>query len=335
MPDANTGGAPSTSSDAKTEDSSTQETVEQTSEETEVEQTSEETESEEATTEETGEQTSEEQTKTQAEVDEKEEQVEPKVEKTIDKPEDEKLPFNIHPRFKELVAEKNQYRQEIETVKPLVEQAKVTNEFLRDNQITGQEYQSALQYLMLLRKDPVQAFKMLQPTYEQLALLAGERLPTDLQAEVAAGTLPSERAQELAKARAQMTYNQWKGQTQQVQQQGSQQEVVVGTIQSWVATKQAADPDFKVGSPLWEQVDLRVKSMPPFRTAQEAMTGSEKAYTEAKAFFAKFQPRIVTAAKRPLQSRTTASGNNQVVKTAEDVMQAINAGKKPHQLRYS
>lgn len=325
--DANTGGDSSQSPDVKEQASSPVEQAEEQVEESTEETQDDASPSEEAATEETTEeQTPEEQTETEEVVE---------AEKTIDKPEDEKIPFNTHPRFKELVQEKNQYKQEVEITKPLAEQAKVTNEFLRDNQITPQEYQSALQYLMLLRKDPVQAFKMLQPTYEQLATLSGERLPADLQAKVASGILSNEDAVELSKARAQQTYAQWRGQQQQTAGQQSQVELVGSTIGTWASTKQSIDPDFKPGSPLWEQVDLRIKSMPVFRTPQEAMAGSEKAYTEAKAFMTKFSPRTTPAVKPALKSRPANSANHVVLKTADDVMNAIKAGVKPHQMRYS
>jgi hypothetical protein len=217
----------------------------------------------------------------------------------------------------------------------LVEQARVTNEFLRDNQITPQEYQSALQYLSLLRKDPAQAYAMLKPTYDQLALMQGERLPADLQAEVAAGTLAQERAVELTKARATTQYQQWRQQQGQQGQQDMAIQQVSSTIQSWAQTKQSIDPDFKPGTSLWEQVDLRIKSAPAFRNAAEAQAGSEKAYTDAKAFLGKFAPRVVTPVKKAPVSRANAGNNSVVMKTADDVMNAIKNGIRPNQMKYS
>jgi hypothetical protein len=325
-PDANIeAGSSSASDDNGAASSATEQVEEQVKESTE--ENSEETETtEEATTEEQAEVTAEEQTETE---------VKPVVEKTIDKPEDDKLPFNTHPRFKELVTEKNQFKTELEQSKPLVEQARITNEFLRDNQIQPQEYQSALQYLMLLRKDPTAAYAMLKPTFEQLALLAGERLPSDLQAEVAAGTIAPERATELAKMRAGQNYQQWKNGQQQQTSQMQSSEVVSGTIQSWASTKQSVDPDFKPGTPLWELTDKNIRASAQFRSAQDAQAGSEKAYAEAKAFLQKFQPRAVATVKKPLQSRNVGSNNATVMKTPEDVMRAIQAGVKPSQMKYS
>lgn len=315
MPDVNTGGESSIPSDVKGEESSSSEQVVNETEETEAETAEETPESEAPTTEEnTGEETSEEQTETE------------------EKKTEEAIPYE---RFQEVNAKKAELETQLTENKPLIEQARVTNEFLRDNQITPHEYQSALQYLMLLRKDPAQAYAMLKPTYDQLALMQGERLPADLQAEVASGVLAQERATEIAKARAQSQYQQWKTQQGQTGQQDMVANQVGSTIQSWASTKQTQDPDFKPGSSLWEQVDLRLKAMPAFHSAQEAQAGSEKAYTEAKAFLGKFAPRTTTAVKKAPPSRTASGNNSTVMKTADDVMKAINAGVKPSQMKYS
>jgi hypothetical protein len=338
--DANTEGTPSTPSDANVQASSPAETTE--TQETVDGQTPETVSPEAPVTEGTGEETSAEQTEsedtteTTVEGEETPTEVVEEVPPVLDKPEDDKLPFNSHPRWKELISEKNQYKQAIEESKPLVEQAKVTNEFLRDNQITAQEYQSALQYLLMLRKDPTQAYAMLKPTFEQLALLTGDRLPEDLQTEVASGMLSAERASEIARSRGQQNYAKWRGQQQQQQSIQQSQDVVQGTIQSWSATKQSSDPDFKPGTPLWEQVDLRIRAMPVFKNGIEAQQGSEKAYAEAKALLAKFQVRATpAAAKRLPVTRSTIANNHVVMKTAADVMNAIKQGVKPHQMRYS
>ena len=331
-PDDNTASTSSTEADVKVADSSS---AEQAATETVEEgaEASEATESTESATEETAEETAEEQTEEETEQQEAEV---PEAEKVVDKTGDEKLPFNTHPRFKELVQEKNTAREELAAAKPLVEQARVLNDFMRDNQIQPQEFQSTLQYLRLLRTDPSAAFAMLKPTYEQLSSLVGERLPADLQEEVAAGALAPERATEIAKARAATNYQKWQQSNQQQRGQMQSVEAVSGTIQNWVATKQTIDPDFKSGSPLWEQVDLRIKAMPAFQTPQEAQSGTEKAYTEAKAFLQRFAPRpAASTVKRPPTSRNTSSNNQTVIKTPEDVMKAIAAGVRPSQMRYS
>ena len=320
--DVNTGGESSTSPDVKgTESSTVENEVVNETEEVEADVAETETESTETTTEETAEETQ------QVEGEEQVTEVEPEKPKH-----EEAIPYE---RFNEVNSKKTELEQQIAASQPLVEQARVTNQFLQDNQIAPQEYQTALKYLQLLRTDPQQAYAMIKPTFERLALLTGDRLTPELQAEVAAGTISPERAQQISRAEAQQQYNQWRGQQQQQVQQGSVTEVVNGTIGMWAQTKQTVDLEFKPGTPLWNQVDLRLKAMPPFRNAQEAMAGSEKAYAEAKTFMQTLVPRPAKqVVKSPMRGKNNGSNNNLVMKTAEDVTRAIAAGIKPNQMRY-
>jgi len=338
-PDANTDGSSSNSSDANGADSSQQEQDAQEQSQENEESSSETADSEESSANATGEeQEADAQENSQQEEQQEQEEAAQEENVVVDKEEDKKLPFHKHPRFQEVINEKNQFKQEVEKVKPLVDQATVLNDFMRDNQISPQEFQSALQYLQALRRDPVAAFKMLQPTYEQLAQFAGERLPAELQAEVSAGTLTLERAKQIARAEANERYQQVRQSWQQNGQQSAVGDVVGATKNLWVQTKQTIDPDLKAGSALWEQTDLRLRALEastPPRNAQEAQHLCEKAYTEAKTFLKGLAPRQPVQRKNALQSRHSASGNNQVVKSAEDVARAISRGVKPHQLRYS
>lgn len=334
-PDDNTGGDSSTSSDATGQDSSTAQQSEQQADEGEEQTDSDEGDGEETDTNATGnEQADDQQESQQQQETDQQSQAAP----IVDKQGDEKLPFNTHPRFRELIAEKNAARQEVESLKPQAEQAKVLQDFLRDNNISLQEYQTALQYLSLLRKNPTEAFNMIKPTYEQLAMYTGERLPEDLQAKVAAGTLDPNDAKLIAQAQAQQRYSQVQQQWNQQGQQLQQTDLISSTMnQVWLPSRQAVDPDLRPGTPLWEQVNLRVTAaQASWRNAQDAMAGCEKAYTESKAFMKQFQPRAAARQQKSgLQSRQTSGNGNVVMKTAEDVARAIQHGVKPNQMRYS
>jgi len=257
----------------------------------------------------------------------------------LDKPEDAQLPFHKHERFQELIKERNLARQEHETVKPLAEQARVLNEFLQTNNIPASDFQSALEYLRLLRIDPQSAMRMLKPTYDQLAQFSGDVVSPDLQEEVAAARLTPERAKELSQLRGQQQFSQ---RQQQWNQQGVQQQTaqaINGTIQSWASLKQTSDPDFRpkvAGKPdgLWELTDRYIRSAPPFKNAQEAMQGSEQAYKDAKALIASLRQPAPNV-RRGLTSKQSSTNSSAVLKTPEDVMNAIAHGVKPHQMRYA
>lgn len=253
----------------------------------------------------------------------------------LDKQEDASLPFHKHPRFQEVIAEKQRWQQQYEQSKPLADQATVINNILAENNIPAQEFSNAIQYLIALRQDPAKARAMLEPTFVKLSQFTGDRLPQDLEAEVAAGTLSKERATEMARYRGQQEYQQWRQQGQQQIQQTQMQSVVKTTIDTVVSLKQQIDPDFKPGSELFKQVELRVKAMPLFNTAAEAQKGIETAYSEAKAFLKSFAPRTVaTQQKRPPQTKQTANNGGGVMKTSQDVLNAIKRGVRPSEMRY-
>jgi len=245
---------------------------------------------------------------------------------------EEAIPYE---RFQEVNNKVTEYEKQIEQSKPLVQQATAIQDFLRTNNISTQEFQSALQYLQALRNDPVAAFKMLKPTYEQLAQFSGEVLPGDLQSKVAAGTMELADAQEIAKARAQQNYQQVRSQWQQQGGQQTADGAVQQSIVLWEQTKRTIEPDLKPGTDLYNLVDKNIRALPKFQTPEQAMAGCEQALKDAKAFFAKYAPRTAPTNKKALTSRHSATGNNLVFKTAEEVARFIGAGGKPEQVRYA
>ena len=119
----------------------------------------------------------------------------------VDKEEDAQLEFHQHPRFQELIKEKNTAKQEAEQLRPQAQRAQILDSFCQQNGIQAQELENALQYLRLRRSNPEQAYQLVKRDYEQLAQYAGDILPPDLQAEVSAATISPERAREIARAR--------------------------------------------------------------------------------------------------------------------------------------
>ena len=262
---------------------------------------------------------------------------EPETPVTLDKPEDKDLPFHKEPRFQELVAQKNEARQQLEAVKPLADQARALQDYMTNNGIPPQELQAFLEYATLKRTNPQLAFERLQGDYNALALMNGATLPPDLQAEVAAATMSPERAKEIARLRGQTQYQSWQQHNGQMNQQQQQVQMIQAASSQWTQNKQIADPDLKPGSNLWQLVQDKINAQPPFRSPQEAYAGSEKAYTDAKAFLAKLQPRQVVPSRRVNQHRNSSANEEVVVKTAEDITKLFiaNGGRRPSRIKYA
>lgn len=259
-----------------------------------------------------------------------------------DKPGDEKLPFHKEPRFQELVKEKNDYKERVAQTEPLAQRAILLDNYLSQNGIATAEFSDALETLRLLKVDPAAAWTKLKPTFEALQMFNGERIPQDLEAQVAAGMSP-ETAKELARLRISEQRNRGLQQTTQQNQYAQHENMVNGAFSSWDQMKRGVDPDFKPKGAAdapdgkWEFVNaklIQLRTMTPPRSSQEALALVERAYTEVSKAFQQFRPKAPVT-RKPIGSRQSSQNSSPVMKTSEDVARAIMSGKRPHELRYS
>lgn len=122
--------------------------------------------------------------------------------------EDKNLPFHDHPRFKELISEKNEWKGKVETLTREVEIHrtksaefdKISN-FMSQNDLSPQETSEALVIAALMKSNPEQAYKALEPRLRSLLGSIGAILPADLQTKVDDGYITIEDARELARSR--------------------------------------------------------------------------------------------------------------------------------------
>lgn len=329
--DENTGGGSSESLSVTAESQSEGEEQVDKKDGEQGEESTEQTEGSDSTTEQEQEQTEGEETEVEKVKDEVADAI-------VDKPEDSKLDFNKHPRFQELIKEKNSYKTEIDSLKPMAQRAQALDQYCQQNGVNEQQIARALQYYALLNSDPMKAFDMIRADYQQLATFAGELLPADLQAKVAAGTLEPEMAKELAQNRARQQHTQWRGTQQGVNQQQQNMAAVDATINIWAQQKQSIDPDLKPGSPVWKYLDAQIRNA---RTTQANLTPQqvpqlvESLYKEAKEMFNSLAPKP-KATKPSLNGNRNNNGNaSAVIKTPEDVAKAVLRGMKPAQFKYS
>lgn len=165
------------------------------------------------------------------------------------------VPFHEHPRFKQVVTERRQFKEEaaqakaeLEQVRPAAEQYLQVNSFLQENAMTADEAAGMLQVAALAKHNPVAAYAEGARWFADLAMRAGELLPDDLQQQVAAGTLPKAIAQEVARARAKTSSAEAqlaRGQAQaQEREQAQRAQARSEEVASWGAERRARDPKF-------------------------------------------------------------------------------------------
>lgn len=272
-----------------------------------------------------------------------EEAVEEEVATEEEPKHEEAVPYE---RFKEVNGKVADLESKVKVYEPQVQRIKAIDDYVAQHNIRPEQLQSAFEYLKHINSDPAKAYEMLKPTFEKLAEYVGERLPSDLQDRVAAGTLEPELAKEIARGRADKQYQQIRQQAaqgQSVQQQAAQKGEAVST---WATTKMAQDPDFRPSTDgndgKWEFVHKELIAQGGvhfFETPQAAIKATEVAYEKATKHFARFQ-KPATVTKRPIKSTNSQSNVSAVVRPAgkggeADIVKAIMSGKKLHQLKFS
>ena len=105
------------------------------------------------------------------------------------------VPFNKHPRFRELLAENKANKEFANSHRQVLS-------FLDQNGVTQEEAAEILQVRALANSDPVKAWDLLKPLAQQIATAAGVIVPPNLRERVNKGEMSLEAAQQLARAEA-------------------------------------------------------------------------------------------------------------------------------------
>lgn len=114
---------------------------------------------------------------------------------------DKKLPFHKHPRWQEMKRQRDDATRERDNYREAYEWKQRFDGYMAQATLTPAEFNTGLQIMEAMKKDPRSALKALLPYVESLQLATGEILPADLKQEVDGGYITAERAQELANAR--------------------------------------------------------------------------------------------------------------------------------------
>lgn len=152
-------------------------------------------------------------------------------------------------RFQEVVKERDTFKQTVEAYKQRADNYDSIASFCQSNQITGEQFKTALRIQGLLNTDPAKALEELQPVIDALKSFKGEVLPQDLQSAVDEGQLSLQFAKEIASMRAQSQFGQQKVEHDRKQwearQQAEQTKQMVDSVKAWETSKKSSDPDFK------------------------------------------------------------------------------------------
>jgi hypothetical protein len=152
------------------------------------------------------------------------------------------VPFHKHPRFRQLLNERNGY-------KPDAEKYRQVDRFIRDNGLSNEEAANLLHVGALAKTDPSKAWEMVKPWVSSLLSAAGEVLPEDLKQMVEQGQMSEAAAYEVSRSRASVTASTTQRQFEERRREMSAQEQAQADYQgaavSWEQDRRAKDPNFE------------------------------------------------------------------------------------------
>lgn len=221
-------------------------------------------------------------------------------------PDDSKLPFNNHPRWKEVLAERDTAKTEVARLetewKPIVESQKSITDYCAANNITPSAFQETLQFRALMNTDPAKALEQLMPIVQSLQALTGKGIndPVLLQ-KVKDGLMDEDSAREITKLRAEQAFKQTNAQTQQ--QQVAQQNLrqMEQSVTTWFNSKKSLDPAFEDKVVFVNGLFGQMVNATPPKTSADVTALLEKALIEVNTKLTRFNP-PVKPRKAPLGS---------------------------------
>lgn len=227
----------------------------------------------------------------------------------------EKLPFHNHPRWKEMLSER-------EALKPRAEQYDKIVNFMNTNSLTPNEMADGMRVMALMKHNPVAAYEQLQTYIKKLAPYTGEELHPDVKAKVDDGFVDPETAKELSRLKAEKEFLNQRSeeiyQGQIAQQQATQQQAMYNAVVGWESAEKARDPDWSVK---YEMVQDRVRTL----LASGKPSSPEEAVQLARRALSDVNERLRPLAGRnmPMRSPTSSMSSatsRPVAKSLEDVV---------------
>ena len=221
------------------------------------------------------------------------------------------VPFNKHPRFRKLIAEKNELKRLSEQYQGDSAQYGKISDFITENNLTAEDAAEGFRIMAQLKNDPDEAYKILQSHLDSIGELTGKTIPEDIQGRLDDGYLDEDAAKELSQARASVQREQSlreesEKQAQVVDKQTRQNKAqaqlqhITKVVKEWEVTTKNSDPDFSLKQ---DEINDRVAALVSERgrpvTSQEALGIANDAYATVND---RFKSRVPS--KQPIRTST-------------------------------
>jgi hypothetical protein len=231
------------------------------------------------------------------------------------KPEaDQKLPFHNHPRWKEMVSERDSYRTDADQYR------KITS-FMQSNGLQQNEVVEGFQIMALMKTSPAEAYKRLKEYTDRLAPFAGEKLPEDIAKRVEEGYIHETDAKRLAVLEAERKLREDRDTYFAQQRDIANRQSIHSTVVNWEQQMKVKDPDWSAKQDLvLDQVRLMLQAEQP-STPDEAIALVERAHSTVRERLSRFAPQ-----RRPVSTLSSASSSASAVPQPKSLFEAVKMG---------
>lgn len=209
------------------------------------------------------------------------------------------VPFHNHPRWKQLVAERESFKEDAESYQGI-------QNFMQTNGLNGEEVAEGYEIMALLKRGDrdslSKALEWFEPRVDFLREQLGAVIPDDIQARIESGELDETTAAELAQARATARLAE-RADEDRTKREGEAEAVTTAqttavnmakAVQSWEDTTKAADPDYAKKAELvitMSRSIIQERGGKGPATEQEAVDLAKAAYDRVNDTFALLLPK--------------------------------------------
>lgn len=219
---------------------------------------------------------------------------------------EDNVPFHNHPRWKEIMAERDALKQRAKHYDEI-------SEYMRANGLTNAELAQGFEVMALMKNDPIKAKDVLVSHIDRISEFTGDILPRDIQYKLDIGEIDEDSAKELAKYRAKNEYTSRavaENQANQIaQQEQMHQKMMYDAVVNWEGLIASRDPEYRNKQAL---VTDRVKSIMQESgrpgNPEQAVQYVERAYNEINQRLGSLAGRTVPT-RNPMSTNSSSSGS--------------------------
>ena len=239
---------------------------------------------------------------------------------------DENLPLGKIERFKAIVAEKNEYKTELEGLRPVKSQLDQIEAKAVEAGMSNDELVNLFSLPVVLASDPDAALQTIDEFRDRLAGRLGHSLPDELKQKVDDGYMDEDSAKRLAKAEAQREFDSQRAQVtqEQAQQQAAQQRsnAIVTAVNTFDQRLRDSDPSYDTvmqGMVKDRLLSLRnSEGLPP--TPDKAVEMAQRAFDEVRSSLQAMQPQ-----RRQVRSVSGRGANRPAATAPQNMLEALTA----------